>query len=282
MNQLMYYYDGSFEGFLCCIFESYANKEELTAINCAEDFEPTLYDIRFVQTNREHANRVYRKVYALSPNTAHLLRQGFLTCLPEKELHLYRTVRRLLSDGPAFLRNMTDRDLYPLFKAIRAMNGEAHLLKGFVRFSDLNGVLGSEIEPKNRVLPLLRGHFCSRYYNEHFFIYDRTHREILLHSGGKSTIAPLEHFEMAAPDTLEASYRLLWKRFYDTVAIKERENPRCRMTQMPKRYWNTMTEFRNEDWFKPQAAPADAVIPDVPTAKPAPEIPEGCGPSAAE
>ena len=280
MNQLMYYYDGSFEGFLCCIFESYANKEELTAINCAEDFEPTLYDIRFVQTNREHANRVYRKVYALSPNTAHLLHQGFLTCLPEKELHLYRMVRRLLSDGPAFLRNMTDRDLYPLFKAIRAMNGEAHLLKGFVRFSDLNGVLGSEIEPKNRVLPLLRGHFCSRYYNEHFFIYDRTHREILLHSGGKSTIAPLEHFEMATPDTLEASYRLLWKRFYDTVAIKERENPRCRMTQMPKRYWNTMTEFQDESWFTPQTAPAVEEGPSAPGGIPAPERPAGYGPFA--
>ena len=280
MNQLVYYYDGSFEGFLCCIFESYANKEELTAIFCTEDFQPTLYDTRFVQTNRQQANRVYRKVYALSQDAAHLLRQGFLTCLPEKELHLYRMVRRLLSDGPAFLRNMTDRDLYPLFKAIRAMNGEAHLLKGFVRFSDLNGVLGSEIEPKNRVLPLLRGHFCSRYYNEHFFIYDRTHREILLHSSGKSTIAPLEHFEMAAPDTLEASYRLLWKRFYDTVAIKERENPRCRMTQMPKRYWNTMTEFQDESWFTPQTAPAVEEGPSAPGGIPAPERPAGYGPFA--
>ena len=34
MNDLVYYYDGSFAGFLCCIFDSYANKEVPTAICC--------------------------------------------------------------------------------------------------------------------------------------------------------------------------------------------------------------------------------------------------------
>ena len=32
MNEMIYLYDGSFEGLLCCIFDSYANKEILTAI----------------------------------------------------------------------------------------------------------------------------------------------------------------------------------------------------------------------------------------------------------
>ena len=54
---------------------------------------------------------------------------------------------------------------------------------------------------------------------------------------------------MAQPDETETSYRRLWKRFYDTIAIKERENPRCRQTHMPKRYWNTMTEFQSEEYF---------------------------------
>ena len=109
------------------------------------------------------------------------------------------------------------------------------MLRGFVRFSEYSGVLGGEIEPKNRVLPLLRSHFCSRFPNEQFFIYDRTHQEALFYTAGKAVIVPLERFEIAPPDETEASYRRLWKRFYDTIAIKERKNPRCRMTQMPKR-----------------------------------------------
>ena len=32
--------------------------------------------------------------------------------------------------------------------------------------------------------------------------------------------------------------------FMIRLAIRERENPRLRMSNMPKRYWGTMTEFQ--------------------------------------
>lgn len=273
MEQLVYCYDGSFEGFLCCVFESYAKHEVLTAIVSDEDFEPTLFATRFIRTDRDHADRVYRRIAVISREAGQLLRRGFLTCLPQKELHLYHLIRKLISDGAGALRTPTDPVLFPILKAIRHLNGEAHLLRGFVRFSDLNGVLGSEIEPKNRVLPLLRSHFCARYCSETFFIYDRTHREVLLYAAGKAAITPLEDFKMAQPDSTEAGYRLLWKRFYDTVAIRERENPRCRMSNMPKRYWNTMTEFQDESYFTPQTGGADAPGLSAPDGRSAPEIP---------
>lgn len=282
MLEMVYYYDGSFEGFLCCIFESYANKEVLTAIYRDEDFLPTLFASRTIQTNREHANRVYRKIVKCSPYTADLLRKGFLTCLPERELRMYRLVVKLLREGPGFLRNFSDETLYPVAKAVQHLMGEAHLLKGFVRFSELGGVLGSEIEPKNRVLPVLRSHFCARYQNEKFFIYDRTHKEALFYAAGKAVIRPLEDFQMAPPDETEASYRVLWKRFYDTIAIRERYNPKCRMTNMPKRYWGTMTEFQGDEYFRVQSSPGAVSAPDAPAGISAPGKPPAPGPSVPE
>ena len=53
----------------------------------------------------------------------------------------------------------------------------------------------------------------------------------------------------------ERAWRGLWRRFYDTIAIEGRENPRCRMTQMPKRFWGTMTEFQNETEERKELAP---------------------------
>lgn len=270
MTEMVYYYDGSFEGFLCCIFESYVWKEIPTAIYSDENPIPTLFASRTISTDASHANRVFRKVVKCSPYAAELLQKGFLTCLEEKELHLYHLVEKLLREGSGFLRNASDETLHPVITAVRHLTGEAHLFKGFVRFSELGGVLGSEIEPKNRVLPLLRSHFCARYQNEMFFIYDRTHREALFYAAGKAVIRPLEEFQMAPPDEKEARYRILWKRFYDTIAIKERENPRTRMTHMPKRYWNTMTEFQNEDYFKPQSSHAGDSIPGAPAGIPVP------------
>lgn len=271
MNEMIYTYDGSFDGLLCCIFESYANKEVLTAITCEEDFVPTLFPTRSIITDRDHAVRVLRKIHRVSPYAEELLRRGYLTCAEEKELALYRLVVKLLKQGPGFLRDFSDETLHPVAAAVQHLNGEAHLLKGFIRFSELGGVLGSEIEPKNRVLPILRGHFCARYQNEKFFIYDRTHHEALFYAAGKAVIRPLADFQMAPPDENEACYRLLWKRFYDTIAIRERENPKCRMRNMPKRYWNTMTEFQDPQYFTPGNSAAAVPVPGVPDGRSVPE-----------
>ena len=277
---VIYHYDGSFEGFLSCVFDSYAHKEIPAGFSSGGDELYTLFDFRTVPTDPDRAARVLRKVAALSPEAAVLLRRGFLTCLPEKELHLFRLVAKLLREGPGFLRNRSDETLYPVIRAVRHLNGEVHLLKGFVRFSDLEGVLGGEIEPKNRVLPELAGHFTARFHNERFFLYDRTHREALFHVPGQSVIRPLEAFQMAPPDEAEARYRLLWKRFYDTIAIKERENPRLRMSNMPKRYWGTMTEFQGEEYFKPRSSPGAVSGPGAPAGISAPGTPPPPGPSA--
>ena len=246
MTEIVYYYDGSFDGLLSCVFDSYACRETPIAICPEAEAMPTLFAARAVQTDTGHARRVLRKVAACSPRALELLHKGFLTCLPEKELYLYRLVRKLLADGPGFLRDYSDETLHPVAAAVRRLEGEAHLLKGFVRFSDFGGVLGGEIEPKNRVLPLLRPHFCARYSGETFLIHDRTHREALLYRPRQWAILPLEELRLEDPGREEREYRRLWRRFYDTVAIQGRENPRCRRSHMPKRYWSTMTEFQEE------------------------------------
>ena len=79
MNEMIYTYDGSFEGFLCCIFDSYANKEVLTAITDDEDSAPILFPVRAIQTDSGHAGRVLRKLHKLSPYGEELVRRGFLT-----------------------------------------------------------------------------------------------------------------------------------------------------------------------------------------------------------
>ena len=164
----------------------------------------------------------------------------------------YTFVRKLMDEGPDFLRNQSDAAYYPVAKALRHMSGELEKLRGFIRFSEYSGVLGAEIEPKNRVLPLLRNHFCNRYANESFFIYDSTHKDLLLYSSGRSRMMRVDSLQLALPGEEELCFRALWKRFYETVAIRERENPRCQNTFLPKRYRGTMTEFLPLDYERQQ------------------------------
>ena len=141
---------------------------------------------------------------------------------------------------------LSDDVVNVLFKAVQQLGNEAHLLKEFIRFSVYDNVLAAQITPKNFVLPFLGQHFAERFPNEAFLIYDTTHSMALTYEKGNMQIRPVEHFSMPAPSEEEKRFRRMWKMFYETIAIKERYNPRCRMNMMPKRYWANMTEFAVE------------------------------------
>jgi len=247
-TQVCCQYDGSFAGFLSCVFDCYVNREEPVEFRTPADSCCSLYPLRSVAAREEDAKRVYRSLAVkMGADGQRLVSRGFLTCLPDRELWLWRFIRRGYRMGPAVVRDLTDPTVDRIYKAVHHLEQEAHLLTGFVRFSELDGVLVSEIEPKNRVLPLLRPHFCGRFPQERFAIYDRTHKELLLHAPDRWAILPAEDFQMGQADQRELAYRRMWRSFYDTIAIEGRYNPKCRQSHMPKRYWNTMTEFQQED-----------------------------------
>ncbi len=245
--EVCYEYDGSFDGFLTCVFESYAHREAAVCFQTPEEGAMTLWPTRRVEANREKAARVFRSIGPkMGAGAADLVYRAFLTCLPERELHIYRFLRYGFRRGAGVMLELGDERVDCLRKAVLHLNREAHLYTGFVRFSDCGGVLMGEIEPKNRVLPLIRAHFTGRYNTEQFLLYDRTHREALVYRPNRWAIVPVEGVELPPAGAEEQRYRRLWRRFYDTVAIRERYNPKLRQTHIPKRYWNVMTEFQGE------------------------------------
>ena len=240
-----YTYDGSFAGFLTCVFEAYLHREEPACFFAPEDSQVSLWPERPVVTHQAHAQRVYRSLsLRISPDAQALLRCGFLTCLEDRELHLWHFLRLGYAVGGRVMGMLTDSRVDAVRRAVLHLEHEAHQYKGFLRFSDQEGVLIAEIDPKNRVLPLLRPHFCTRFSAERFLIYDRTHREALFYQPRQWAILPLEDVQLSAPGETERRFRALWRRFYQTIAIEDRYNPKCRMTHMPKRYWSAMTEFQ--------------------------------------
>lgn len=244
-RDVCYEYDGSFAGFLTCLFEGYRNREEAVCFLGPEDTAATLWDTRRVDTDQARAVRVWRGICRnISPAAGELARRAFLTCLPQREVCIWQFLRYGFERGSAVMADLGDDRVNTLRRAVQQLDGEAHLYKGFVRFSDQDGVLTAVIEPKNRVLPVLRAHFTARLNTQCFLIYDRTHREALLYRPRQWAIVPAQDFQMGAPDQRERQYRRLWRAFFETVAIRERTNPRCQNTHLPKRYRAMMTEFQ--------------------------------------
>lgn len=262
--QVCYRYDGTFQGFLTCVFESYAHHEPPMAFRLFDD-DPTLFDEREVTMDAAHAQRVYRVLGGrVSPAFQDLIERAFLTCLPQKEMDLYELIRRGLSEGDRVRRDLSDPVMARVTLALTKMGTEWDHLKGFVRFSELDGVLAGEIEPKNRVLPLLGPHFAGRFSGEQLALYDRTHKELLLCAGGRWTITAAKDFSLGRAGEEELSYRSLWRKYFSAVAIEGRTNPKCQSTHLPKRYRHVMTEFLEE---QANTLPAE---PKYPFSAPAP------------
>ena len=98
--QFQYTYDGSFAGFLCCVYESYVRRELPVCFAMAEDPRLTLWPDRAVETCREHAERVYRSLARrICLEAQRWVVRGFLTCMPEKERRLYDFIRLGYSVG---------------------------------------------------------------------------------------------------------------------------------------------------------------------------------------
>ena len=246
-RDVIYVYDGSFEGLLCCVFESFCRRELPSGIAAEEDEQLTFSDVLYIDTDPEKARRVADAIpKKISPHAAEQVRTGFLTCAENKDLLILTYLQKGFRVGKAIDRMLADDTVNALDKAVLHCTNEAHKLMGFLRFSDFDGYLAAVIEPKNKVIPLIAGHFADRMRNENFLIYDKTHRMAAVYYSYKMEFVRDIDFEMPAASTEEERYRELWRGFYNAIGIMERENPRCRMSMMPKRYWNNMTEMQGE------------------------------------
>ncbi len=136
-----------------------------------------------------------------------------------------------------------------VFEMKRRVSNEAHYFIEFVRFRELkNGILFSEIEPKNRVITCIAEHFADRFPRENWVIYDRTHAEFLVHPAGKRWVlvqgGELDQEVTGQITEVQREYEKLWKGFFQTISIQERENLKCQQTHMPVRYRKSVTEFQ--------------------------------------
>jgi probable DNA metabolism protein len=245
--EVSYRYDGSLAGFYCCVYDSYARREIPAAISAddAEEGQISLIPERWVEVNVGRATRA-REGLALKggARSRELLEHVFLSRVERRETALLAFARRVFEEGPSILERLADPLVARLLKAEKGVLGEAHLLTGFVRFTQTDAGLVSTIGPKNFALPLIAHHFADRFSGEAFLIFDKTHGAALVHEPGKPwAIARMEPPD-ERPTEEETRVQALWRRFYNTIGIAERYNPVCRRTHMPMRYWPYMTETR--------------------------------------
>ena len=251
-----YLYDGSFEGFLSCIYLHYY-EEKASGIYPQSSYQNKLLQpCRAVETDGIRAQKVYEAIELKISNQAlKRVYYVFLSNSAEKEniaLGYLRLGFRLGYKVDAYHSHPV---IFEAQRIAQKVSREVHRLTGLVRFSVLGidsaggggnnrELLYAKIEPDHDVLELLGEHFSDRFRGDSFIIHDARRGKALYSAGGQWYIAPLNERALPGQSENEKVYRQMWKTYFDTIAIEERINPACQKRMMPVRYWKNLTEMR--------------------------------------
>jgi probable DNA metabolism protein len=258
-GDVIYQYDDSFEGLLTAVFESYTRKPAPVGI-VGQQHQKRL-DAQYVsiETDEAKAERVINGINRSMGGDAYdRVWTGFLSCNPDKGDIIYKYLRFGMKVGHKVHLHLTDQRVMDMDKLTKLVGRESGLLTEFVRFSRMEGgVFYGKIEPDNDVIPLMMPFFADRFNSQPFLIHD-TRRQIAgVYDTREWVICSAEGLTMPDYAADELQYRALWKRYYTTIAIKERINPNLRRQHMPKKFWKNITEMSMLDDAPPTALPSD-------------------------
>ena len=257
-----YLYDGTFEGFLTCIYCHYYEKKA-SGIYRAENYQASiLSDFQIVETEERKATTVYDAIEEkISSEDLRRVYRVFLSSDPQKENKLLLYIRLGFQKGPTISLLHSNPIVFDVQQCEKKVTVEMHRMKGLARFSALrnasdatSGSMPSQrmekeilyccIEPDHDILEIIADHFSDRLKSDPFIIHDKLRNKAVFAQGGNWYISGFTEKDLPIYGQQEKEYRGLWKEYFETIAIQERINPKCQKRFMPVRYWKNLTELR--------------------------------------
>ena len=239
MNNLIYIYQNNWNDLLTLI--TYLLKNKIKPFNIKDtNYNATLFE-ECLNLNLKQENIVTLWQKFLKRDIYQMIYYVYLSNQPNKELIIYYFLLNYIKykDKVIYQRNL--KCVNQVLKISNYVKHEAHKLKGFIRFREINNFLVATISPENNVIEILANHFKKRLQNEQWLIIDNKHNTVCFYKNRKVYLLHDINLKKS-----EDSYEKLWKTFFKTIAIKERENKKTQQNFMPKKYWSNMIEMEDE------------------------------------
>ncbi len=253
----IYQCEDSVEGIFSAVYIAWAAKYGHDNIKLEVVAEDTVNNIELfsdyitVTKDSELADKVAEAIRKkISVQAYQMVVRAALSCDERKANSIYHFLVRGFTMGKSVVDHLTDPYVCDIFEMNRRVGTDTHYYQEFVRFIELdNKVLLAKIEPKNNVLELITPHFADRLAGENFMILDVKRRLATIHqSYAKWFLSYLTQDEVDHLLDMSANqqdYEVLWKTFFDSIAIKERENYAFQRNHVALHYRKYMTEFQH-------------------------------------
>lgn len=240
-----YLYDGTFEGLLTIVFDSYTTKTLPQKIISQKNYLPNFLDhLVSIQTDPTKSQRIWDGILkTIGKETLFNAYYAFLSNEKNKEIFILKYLCDGFSIGPKINTMLTVSYVFKVIHLQKRTLAECHKLKGLLRFQEVEeNLCYASIHPDHFILEPLGQHFVRRLPSMKFIIHDKNRNLCFLYDGKQYRIVSIQDMKIPSISSEEKNYQALWKMFFQTIAIKERNNAKCQMQFMPKKYWKDLIE----------------------------------------
>ena len=232
------------EDIMTCIYDAWADAlrigHDQIRLKKEPIFQATLLDEYIhVDGDCSKAEKVTRSIRRDISSRAYLYVYYASLSAEEDALQaIYNFLRVGFAMGADVLENYTNPHVMRIMELYRSIGNESHHFREFARFQSLDGrVYVSHLEPKSDVVMLVGRHFADRMPSEHWMIVDDNRKTACVHpKDGENYLRYLTDEEFDAlrkTEAYEDEYTGMWKTFFHTIGIKERENYVCQRNLFP-------------------------------------------------
>ncbi|MEJ1223995.1 TIGR03915 family putative DNA repair protein [Sediminicola sp. 1XM1-17] len=246
-------YDGTFDGFLTCVFQVYDLKLKEVRIQRKSQAQNSLFGMSDeVFTDLEKADRVWKGILKKTSATGRSrLYYAFLSEQDQMEDLLLRYIQYAFKSSLPIDADFGNQDVLKVNQIAKSVGREKHRMEAFVRFRlTKDDLYFASIEPDFDVLPLISKHFKSRYADQKWVIYDLRRNYGLYYDLEKVDIINLslpEDFDATKTSeeffaVEEMEFQTLWQDYFESTNIPSRKNMKLHIRHVPKRYWKYLSE----------------------------------------
>ena len=141
--------------------------------------------------------------------------------------------------GESVLDMTNFRDIMRFEEICKGLSREVNRFQEVLRFHEISKeTYVAHIEPKSKIVIALGPIFSDRMPSENFIIVDDVHREAIIHPKNEECYLKIlndeEFINSLKTEEVNDEYTDMWKVFFDTIAIKERQNTKCQNNLFPK------------------------------------------------
>jgi probable DNA metabolism protein len=247
---MIYFYDSTFFGLLTVFSKVFTEGKEPEDILRLEGPQADLFSrFQLVQTDPEKAARFLAAVERrLSRESVRNVFHAFLSEKPGIEIALWRYLALGRRVGWRLDADLAHPDVLAVHRPAQRFRGEAHRMKGLLRFREMGGgLLYAPMSPDGNVLPLISPYFAACLPRERFLIHDERRRLGAFCDGGRWEVGEVELESIPEPSPDEEVVGRLWRRFFSELAIPVRRNKRLQKGRMPMKYWKYLTEMEGQE-----------------------------------